>query len=289
MFSPAALGAQPSPSLLRDEKEQVTKMRRLRLIVAPLLASCAIGAVAVSATQAASVPYFSVGGARLLAGKTHNFDAKVYGEHSYTLTSNTGAAGITCSALGTEKAVLLGSGEGNPGKGSLVVVYSGCFVEGNGPRCELAQTERGPLTRILKTEPLTTEQVENVENSKGGKRLLEEFRPTTPSFGLMTLNFTGECTRYSTLVSGQVVGEVYNTELTRIELGQTPKEEHTAVIVFEPGRPKQVWLISGGSGKIQQIEQRAFAEEAVQSGFVLVLLADSKFAPEPNALWSPLP
>jgi hypothetical protein len=266
-------------------------MRPLRLIVATLLVSFALGIVAVSATQAASAPYFSVGGTRLVAGRTHNFDARVYGGHSYTLTNTIGSSRIVCKALGTEKAVLLGSNEGNPGKGSEVIVYSGCFVEGNGPKCELAQTARGPLTEVLKTEPLTTEQVESVENSKGGKELLEEFRPTTPLFGLMTINFSGECTLYSTLVSGQVVAEVHldNAGLGKVELGQTPVEAHSSVIDFEPRRISQVWLVSSGIGKIQQVEQRAFAEEVVQTGAVLVLLANTRFEPEPNALWSPLP
>jgi hypothetical protein len=268
--------------------EQIAKMKRFRLIGVALLAVFALGVAGVSVAQAAeTAPYFTVGGTRLVAGKTHNLDARVYSGHSFTLTNSTNSVVITCEALGTENAVLLGSNFGNPGKDNEITVFSKCKLEsGNGaPECKLEST-------TIKTFATTSEQVENVVNSKGGKQLLEEFRPTNPGEGFVDLHFTGaNCTVTETVVSGQTIAEVRldNAGEGTVELGQTPIESTSTLLRFPSTSISSVWLISNGVGKIQKTKQISFGTESVQTGTSLVLLAGTKFEPEQSATWSALP
>jgi hypothetical protein len=262
-------------------------MRRLQSVLLAVLAALVLGVLASSAQAAETAPYFTVGGTRLIAGKTHNADSRVYAGHSFTLTNSTSSLVITCEALGTENVVLLGSNFGNPGKGNGIGVFSRCALdEGNGaPECKLESP-------VIKTFPMTGELVENVVNSKGGKQLLKELRPTNPGEGFADLHFVGEgCTITETVVSGQVVGEVRLDTAGEgpIELGQTPIEATSLLLRFPSTSVTQVWLISNGVGKIQKTKQISFGTQSVQTGTTLALLAGTKFEPEPNAQWSALP
>jgi hypothetical protein len=262
------------------------------MIGVALLAVFALGAVVASASQAAeTAPYFTIGGTRLVAGKTHNLDARAV--EPFTLTNALGTTVITCKALGTEEGVLLGSNFGEPGKDNEITVFSQCKLEkGIGaPECELAN-EAGEPTTVIKTHPLKSDQVENVENSKVGKKLYEEFIPANPAEGFVTLHFIGKkCTVNETIVSGQVVGEARLDNLGEgnVELGQTPEQATSWLLRFPNPPITQVWLISNGVGKIQKTKQTSFGEESIQLGTSLTLLASTKFVPEPEAKWSPLP
>jgi hypothetical protein len=273
--------------MLRYEKEQIAKMKRFRLIGVALVAVFALGVAGASVAQAETAPYFTVGGTRLVAGKTHNLDARVFKEDSFTLTNSIESVVITCEALGTEGGVLLGSNAGNPGRDNEITVFSKCkLVSGNGaPECKLTST-------VIKTFATTSEQVENVENSKGGKKLYEEFRPTNPAEGFVDITFTGSgCTVTETVVSGQTVAEVRldNAGEGNVELGQTPIEATSTLLRFPSTGITSVWLISNGVGKIQKTNQISFGTSSVQTGTSLVLLAGTKFEPEPNVKWSALP
>jgi len=259
-----------------------------------LLAVLALGVVGASVAQAETAPFFNVGGARLVAGKTHNLDAKVFNGKSFTLTNSIQSVVITCKALGTEKAVLLGSNAGLPGKDNEITVFSGCKLEsGNGaPECELANEAGTEPSSVIKTFATTSEQVETVENSKVGKQLLEEFRPTNPAAGFVDLHFLGsKCTVTETIVSGSTVAEdvTDNGKEETINLGGAATEGTSWLLRFPSTGIKQVWLISSAGGKIQKTGQISFGSESVQTGTSLVLLASTKFTPEPTALWSPLP
>jgi hypothetical protein len=251
----------------------------------------ALAVVGASLAQAETAPYFTIGGTRLIAGKTHNFDARVYkiGNvlHNFTLINAAQGIGITCDGLGTEEGVLLGSNAENPGKDNEIAVFSECRLEvGNGVEegCELESP-------IIKTNPIRSEQVENVENSKVGKKLYEEFFPAAGTT-FVTLNFVGEaCILPETTVSGSVAGEVRldNAGEGNVELRQTPEQATSWLLKFPEAAITQVWLISGGVGKIQKVSLISFGTATVLSGTALQLLASTKFVPEPNALWSPLP
>jgi hypothetical protein len=283
-------------SMLHDTKEQIAKMKRFRFTEVALATILVLGAMGVSDAQAQeATPYFTIGGTRLVAGKTHNFAAKVYNGEGFTLA--TGLTAITCKALGTEEAVLLGSNPGNPGKDDEIVVFSQCkLTEGNGyPNCELAvqESETGEKSETIRTHPLTSEQVENVESSKAGKRLLEEFFPTKRSLGLVTLAFTGtDCKVTEWIMTGKLAGEVQldNASQGNVELGQAPQQRTSWLIKFPAPPISEVWLITGGVGQIVHTgELDLLAENAVLKGSALVLLANTKSVPEPNATWSPLP
>lgn len=234
--------------------------------------------------------FWSVNGERLAAGKTHNIQARVYKGNSFTLTNSTNSVVITCKALKLEAGVLLGSNEGEPGRDSEITDFSECsLASGNGaPECELAN-EKGEKATTIKTLLTRSEQVENVENSKGGGRLLEEFRPAKASEGFVDLHFTGaKCTVTETIVSGSTVAEALTTAGQKIELGQTATEATATVLRFPEKPITQVWLISNGVGKIQKTGQVSFGTESVQTGTALLLLANTKSEPEYKQ-WSPLP
>jgi hypothetical protein len=94
-------------------------MNRFRLIGAVLLAMFALGCAMASAAQATSAPFFSVGGTRLVAGKTHNFDARLFS--AFELKAN--GIRVRCTGLAVEKGVLLGSNEGEPGRDDETVKF----------------------------------------------------------------------------------------------------------------------------------------------------------------------
>jgi hypothetical protein len=266
-------------------------MKRLTLIGAVLVAASALGVVSVA--QAETAPSFTIGGTRLAAGRTHNFDARVFNGKSFTFTNATRSTEVTCKELGTENAVLLGSTAGNPGKDNEIGVVSQCKLElGNGaPECELA-TPGGVATEVITTEPTKSEQVENVEGGHVGKKLYEEFFPASKATGFVTLHFRGaKCTVTEDKVSGQLAAELVldNTSEGNVELGQTPQERTSWLLRFPSTPITEVWLISGGIGKPQEVELVSMGEKAVILGTELVLLAGTKFQPEPTALWSPLP
>jgi len=281
--------------MLRDAKEQIAKMRRFRLIGVALLAVFALGVVVASSAQAETAPSWTVGGARLEAGKTHNIDSRLYKENFFKLTNSTRSTEITCKALGTEKAVLLGSNPGLPGTDDEITVFSQCeLVKGNGaPACELSNATGQERSSVIATEPTKSEQVENVvENSKAGSQLLEEFYPANPANGFVDIHFRGSgCTADEDTVSGQTVAEVVldNTSEGKVELGQAPQERTSWLLRFPSTPISRVWLISGTGGHVALTKQVSFGAQGVQLGTALVLLANTKGEPEPNGLWSPLP
>jgi hypothetical protein len=273
--------------MLRDAKEQIAKMKRFRLIGVALLAVFALSVVAASGAQAETAPFFSIGGARLAAGKTHNFDARAIAPFKLEGSGTV----IECANLSTAEGVLLGSNAGEPGKDNEVVNFSGCKSTGNGTACHLAATKGGPEVSTITTNPLKSEQVENVESGHVGKKLYEELFPAKKSEGFVTLHFGGTCTIEEGVVAGQVVAQdLYdNGTVGQVELGQSAVEAKSWIVNFPSTPITSVWLISGSGGKEVATEQTLFGATSKQIGTALVLLASTKFVSEPNATWSPLP
>jgi len=267
-------------------------MKRFRLIGVALLAVMALGAVVASGAQAESAPFFSIGGVRLAAGKTHNIVA--HGTKSFELETAASGSLIRCTKLAVEPGVLLGSEPGTQGKADLTSKFSGCTLEkGNGaPNCHIAPEERSETTSTtITTNPLSSELVENVEGGAAGKKLEELYSPATGSV-FVTIFFGGTgCEVFANKVTGKTVAEVVTDPgEANIELpGPTP-EATSFITRFPTVAIKEVWLVSGGVGKVVSgIEQTSFSKQAVQHGTALVLLANSKFEPETSAKWSPLP
>jgi len=270
-------------------------MKQFRLIGAALLAVFALGAAIASAAQAETAPSFTVGGTRLIAGKTHNIDIKA--TKPFVLTNPATGLEVKCTGVSTEKGVLLGSNPGNPGRDNEILVFSGCKLEkGNGaPECHLAASAGGAETTTITTNPIVSEQVENVVSSTKGNQLLEEFLPAPTANGVFVTLFFGPavppCTVLEAPVEGSVAGEALldNAGAGKIELGQAPQERTSWLSNFPATPITQVWLISSGVGKIQKVGQTAFSLESIQAGQALILLANTKFEPERGGLWSPLP
>lgn len=280
--------------MLDCEQEQEAEMKRFRLVEVTLLAVCVLGLTVASVAQAETAPSYTIGGTRLVAGKTHDAEARVYNAHSFVLTNSVESVIIECKALGTEGAGLSGSNAGTTGSAAGVAVFSQCALNsGNGrPNCELANEAGTEGSSVIKTEPVKSYLVENVEAGHVGKRLLTLFVPLSKAKGFVTLHFRGtECIFKETITSGSVVGEVLLDSAAEgaIELGQTTREA-TSLLVRFPSTPiTEVWLISGGVGKEVETGQVSFNTQSVQTGIELTLLASTKFAPEPNASWSALP
>jgi hypothetical protein len=266
-------------------------MKRFRLIGVALVAVLALGAMVASSAQAISpAPFFSIGGTRLAAGQTHNVTGRVFKTNVFVLHTPELGVEIECKAFTVEKGVLLGSAEGSPGRDNEIVKFSGCaLIAGNGfPECELANEASEPTT-TLKTNQLISELVENVSGGGGGKQLYEEFFGVTANF--ITLHFRGaKCIIPEAAVSGQVVAEnlTDNAAEEKIELGQTAKEATSWLLKFPTTSIKEVWLISGGVGKIVKTKLTVDGDTSTQTGVALVLLANSNFVPE-FVNWSPLP
>jgi hypothetical protein len=260
------------------------------MIGVAVLAVMALGAVVASGAQAESAPFFSIGGSRLVAGKTHNFEAHAIKQFELITPAN--ESNITCTALHVEDGVLLGSEAGTQGKVDQVSKFEGCKLErGNGaPNCHIAPTEGSEETqKTITTAALHGELVENVEASKAGKKLEELFTPASGSiFVRIFFGGTG-CTVKATTVTGSTAAEIVtDPSEANIEL-PGPTAESTSFIVRFPATPiTSVWLVSGGTGKIVKVGQEAFTNPSEQFGTALVLLANTKFESE-RINWSPLP
>lgn len=257
-------------------------MKRIRLIGVALLAVLALGAMVASSAQAISpAPYWTVNGTRLVAGKTHNIAARATANFKLNVPE-TGIT-ITCTILTVEKGVLLGSNEGEPGKDNEIVKFSGCSVSGDGEDCTVLEP--------ISTTQLISKLVESVSGTGGGKQLLEEYFPASSST-FATLEFASTCTPVAgpVAVSGQVAAEprLDNAAEGKIELGQTPEQNTSWKLVFPTTSIKEVWLITGGVGKIVKLSLKTGGDNSTLTGTALTLLANTKFEPE-YTLWSPLP
>jgi len=267
-------------------------MKRFRLIGVAVLAVMALGAVVASGAQAESAPFFSIGGVRLAAGKTHNIEA--HGIAPFVLTTASAGDNITCTALNVEKGVILGSEPGTQGQASQTSKFSGCKLEtGNGQSkgCHLAESEGGSGTSTtITTNPLKGELVENVVSGRAGKKLLELYTPASGKT-FVTINFgpnLTDCEVLSTTVTGSTAAEILQENGSSIELPAPTPENTSFVTKFPATAITEVWLVSGGTGKAVEVSQKAFGNLSVQLGTALVSLANSKGEAEKTS-WSPLP
>jgi hypothetical protein len=278
----------PATLTLRDAKEQMVKMGFYRLVVLGLLAAFALAAVAAPSTQAVSAPYWNINGTRLVAGRTHNYDVRGYPGHTFALESKDGIQ-IDCLAE-IDSGVLLGSNPGEAGKDEETATFTDCMAAGNGEPCGLAN-EKGEPTLTLSTLPLKSKLVENVEGGVNGKRLLEVLLPATGN-AFARLHFVGEaCFVKEIEITGQTASEVLLDRAgeEKVELGQTQQQSSSWLIRFPTTPIRSVWLVLNGVEKVTTTGLSSTEAEWLVTGVALMLLANTKFAPEFDALWSPLP
>jgi hypothetical protein len=279
--------------MLRDDKEQVAKMKRFRLIGVALVAVFAFSAVAVSVAQAEE-PFWSIAGTRLAAGKTHFITAKIFkeGTSGHELELETPSAEITIACKGLsfpfETGVILGSEAGTAGTNNEVAHFTGCTIKGKGAgeKCEVENEE-------ITTHPIISELVENVEGGAQGKNLLVEFKPVVPP-NFVTIKFKaaagGKCTFPETIVSGSTAAEVLNEKEEAVKLPNTLQEGTSWLTRFPAAEIKEVWL--GKEGKPVEVGLKAFAKPSIEKGTALVLLAKvtgKTLETETGTKWSPLP
>jgi hypothetical protein len=287
--------------MLHDNKEQVPKMKRFRLIGVTLLAALALSAVGASVALAGEdAPFWSIEGTRLTGGETHFITAKVYkeGEAGHELTLTTPKLGITISCTGLSlpfrTGVILGSTEEEPGRNDEVAHFTGCKVTGNGTKCNVENKE-------VTTLPIKSELVENVEEvekvKKAGKKLLVEFAPFTGEV-FAEIKFKeeagGKCTNKTTKVTGSVAARVQNSGGKDVELPNTLEEGTTWLTEFPPEKEaiEKVWLVKAGVGSAVEVGPLvAFGDDSFEEGVALVLLAKvtGTTLESEEREWSPLP
>jgi opacity protein-like surface antigen len=280
--------------MLHDKKEQVAKMKQIKLIGLALLAVFALSVVAASVAQAEEAPFWSIEGTRLAAGKTHFITTKIYkeGEEGQTLKLETPAAGVvvTCTGLNFpfETGVILGSEAETPGTNNEVAHFTGCTVTGNGTKCGVEGKE-------VTTNPIKSELVENVESSKAGKTLLVEFSPFTGST-FVTLKFKaetgGKCTFTTTPVEGSAAAEVLNENGEAVKLPNELKEFNSGLTRFPTTEIKEVWLVKAGTGSAVSVGLKAFgllASREVGTALVLLAKVTGTTLESEERKWSALP
>jgi len=271
-------------------------MKRFTRIGVALLAVSALGVVMASVAQAEPAPSFTVGGTRLIAGKTHNIDVKQFGTSNFVLGTPNLRVKIECTGLSVEKGVLLGSNPESPGRDDEVQIFSGCKLrEGNGEAagCHLAATAGGEATSTtITTVPVKSEQVESVVGGTKGNQLLEEFLPGsgTTFVPIFFGPAAPPCELLEGKVEGSAAGELLldNATAGKVELGQAPQQRTSWLLKFPATQISSVWLISSGVGKIQTTGLTLAGQPSNLEGTALTLLANTKFEPEVG-LWSPLP
>jgi hypothetical protein len=265
--------------MLRDNKEQVATMKRLRWLGVMLLAVFGLSVVMASAAQAEEAPYWTVGGTRLVGGKTHNIQARNFNSGALQLVVPAEGLTLACKKLKLKEGVLLGSNAGEPGRNNEVIVFEECEVKGDGEKCTL-------LTPIV-TNSLSSELVENVESGKVGKRLLILFQPIKQPF--VTMQFSGTCKIKETEVEGSVLAEVQSEAGVPVELPNTGTEATSWLLKTLTASPAEIWLIKAGVGSaIKPKELIFFGDAAKEEATALVLLANAAGVAE-EGKWSPLP
>ncbi len=259
---------------------------RVRLMLVALLGVFAFSAVAAAAAQAEEAPFWSIGGTRLAAGKTHYITTKIYNvtgqAEGVTLKAATGQT-FHCTTMKLKEGVLLGSNVGNPGTNDEVIEFSGeCTVANNGTGCKVK-------------EPIVTNSVKSelAESEKSTTAiLLMEFFTTSGPLAKLTFEGTG-CVIKETTVSGKLAAEVREdpnngTLGAVVKLPNEKKEAKSWLLNFPTTPITHVWLIKNEIGEETKLELVSFSERAAVSGTALILLANAKSESE-ETLWSPLP
>jgi hypothetical protein len=238
--------------------------------------------------------FWSVGGTRLAAGKTHFISTKIFkeGEKGHELKFETPSLGVTVSCTGLsfpfETGVILGSNTEEPGPNNEVAHFTGCTVEGNGTKCGVENKE-------ITTKPIKSELVENVEGKAAGKALLVEFSPLSGE-AFAELKFKeetgGKCTIKTTKVTGSTAAEVLNEKEEAVKIPNTLQEGTSWLTRFPTTGVKEVWLVKAGVGKVVEVGLTAFGSATREVGTALVLLAKvtgATLESEATTKWSPLP
>jgi hypothetical protein len=257
-------------------------MKRLTMIGVALVAVFAMGAIFSASAMATSAPFWSIGGTRLAAGKTHFISAKPVSE-KFTLSTEALGTEISCTGFSLKEGSLLGSTELNPGTNDEVVVFTGCKLEtGNG----------GPTECKLETETLTTNSLKSelVEKAAAPKILLTEFFPAKGSV-FIVLKFVGKCGVFEASVEGSTAAEVTtdNSAEETVELGQAAKQATSWRLRFPNLTSLKVILVKEGVAKEEKTELTLDSDPSIQHGIALVSLAKKNGSEPEEVLWSPLP
>ncbi len=219
-----------------------------------------------------SAPFWSIGGARLESGKTHNIVAKAAKEEGVKLEAKALGASIKCTKVEAKSGSLSGSSEGEPGTAKTTMALSSCTTTGNGEGCKVKEP--------LESKALKAEQVTN----STAKKLETLFSPETGET-LMTLGFEGaKCTLKETTATGQWVAEdVTDPGEEAIEIESASKEATSWNLRFPTTAVTEVTKYKAGKEEKAKVKElRTFGFASVFSGVVLVSLTE-----EPK--WSPLP
>lgn len=255
----------------------LSRLAGMKHLLLALVAMLAFGAVAATAAQAETGPFWSIEGTRLGTGATE----EVTGKAVTAQVLSAGGKVVTCQKVEPKAgAKIIGEATGEAGKAETTLRYSECTVTGDGTNCEV---EKGEVeTKALKAEL--------VEDAATKKKLLVDFLPASGKT-FAELKFTkpgGECEVAATKVTGiDVLAEVLTDPGNEtVELGGPARGSAKSwYLEIEVPQPTAFWLIKEEKGKEVKIAKEekleAFGGAATLEGKALISLVSGKE-------WSPL-
>ena len=212
-----------------------------------LTCACAMGASAAQAYKQTAGPFWTINGAKLGAGESHEVvSASSSGEYSIKGEVLGGPVTIACKKQTVESASIAG---GRPSTIKATFKLSECALTGNGSKCKVTE----PIT----TKPLTGTLGYATKGREG--KILARFQGSTGK--LMEVKFTGTCYFKETEGTGSVIAEIASGGETE-EVG---KETNAKVDQFRfPTKPiTAVWVENAAGGlKEEKAKLSVFGEPA---------------------------
>jgi hypothetical protein len=204
-------------------------MKQIRILGLAILSVFALSAIAATAAQAKSGPFYMITGTRLLAAQKEEITAKA--QKAFVLTA-TGIA-ITCQKLKVNAgAEIIGSSGSNSSTSKETIVFEECVLVGNGTKCRLTAADGGKIT----TEPVknTLDYPKKVP-AKGDIKLVL-FQPVEGATFVkikVEAEAGGKCTVTGTLaVEGSTLAVLKNEKLEPFRLLEPVPETKVTLVHF---------------------------------------------------------
>ena len=220
-----------------------------------LACACAVGAVPAQAYKHTAGPFWTINGAKLGAGESHEvLSASSSGEYSMSAKEAVGLppTTITCKKQTVEKASITG---GTPSTIEASFHFSECTVTENGANCKVTE----PIT----TEPLTGTLGYATKERTG--KILARFDGKKKVF--VKVQFTDKCTLGLAEVSGSFIAEISSGGKTE-EVGSGDETSAKVDQLRFPATPiTAVWVENAaGELKEEKAELEMFSNTAVIAG-----------------------
>lgn len=274
-----AMKGAPGPNTTkRSIPMKSSRLARLARMIVALLAVFAFGAIVAGAAQAASAPFWTVGGNRLETNETKEIVVKSFEGTKSPIVLEAELLGIKakveCHLANVAKgSVIVGSAGNVPGFSEEVAEFTDCTTVNTGAGCKV-------------NEPIKTEKIRNelVESTTEPRTILIEFDPATGTTGtFVVLHFTGAgcAVKETTVGNGLVVGSSFTDPTITGKEAEAIKtssgRSEASYLIKFPDEATEVILWKGGAEEKLKIKPfEAFGHTAKLTGTVLVSLASGQ-------------